>query len=171
MYDGHEGALDYSSLENHMPPYHGWKSRNDVRKEEAGKFFQYVNKAVTDYLVAGTDLPVILVSLPEHQSAFRRISTIPHLLDEGIEKDIGGIEAPELLADAKAVIEHVREARATELLEKFGDAEEDSRRLRHRRAVPVLGASLPSALTRFVNARFCQAFVRMKGGFACQKRA
>ena len=81
VYDGHEGALDYSSLENHMPPYHGWKSRNDVRKEEAGKFFQYVNKAVTDYLVAGTDLPVILVS------------------------------------------EHVREARATELLEKFGDAE------------------------------------------------
>ncbi len=77
VYDGHEGALDYSSLENHMPPYHGWKSRNDVRKEEAGKFFQYVNKAVTDYLVAGTDLPVILVSLPEHQSAFRRISTIP----------------------------------------------------------------------------------------------
>ena len=55
VYDGHEGALDYSSLENHMPPYHGWKSRNDVRKEEAGKFFQYVNKAVTDYLVAGTD--------------------------------------------------------------------------------------------------------------------
>ena len=116
VYDGHEGALDYSSLENHMPPYHGWKSRNDVRKEEAGKFFQYVNKAVTDYLVAGTDLPVILVSLPEHQSAFRRISTIPHLLDEGIEKDIGGIEAPELLSDAKAVIEHVREARATELM-------------------------------------------------------
>ena len=219
VYDGHEGALDYSSLENHMPPYHGWKSRNDVRKEEAGKFFQYVNKAVTDYLVAGTDLPVILVSLPEHQSAFRRISTIPHLLDEGIEKDIGGIEAPELLADAKAVIEHVREAqvarpvpgrrrlhprrlrradgrglpvraraarplpgpRAGRRLRPRGprpgrrrvraSRREDSRRLRHRRAVPVLGASLPSALTRFVNARFCQAFVRMKGGFACQKRA
>lgn len=122
VYDGREGALDYSSLENHMPPYHGYKSRNDVRKEEAGKFFQHVNKVVTDYLVAGTELPVILVSLPEHQTAFRRISTVPRLLDEGIEKDIGGIEAPELLADAKAVIEHVREARAGELLEKLGDA-------------------------------------------------
>ena len=69
----------------------------------------------------GTELPVILVSLPEHQAAFRRISTVPRLLDEGIEKDIGGMEAPELLADAKAVIEHVREARADELLEKLGD--------------------------------------------------
>lgn len=123
VYDGHAGALDYESLENHMPPYHGYKSRNDVRKEEAEKFFQYVNRAVTDHLVQGTELPVILVSLPEHQTAFRRISTIPHLLNEGIEKDIGGIEAPELLADAKAVIEHVREARADELLEKLGDAE------------------------------------------------
>ena len=64
---------------------------------------------------------VILVSLPEHQTAFRRISTVPRLLNEGIEKDIGGMEAPELLADAKAVIEHVREARADELLEKLGD--------------------------------------------------
>lgn len=123
VYDGHEGALDYASLENHLPPYHGWKSRNDVKKEEAEKFFQYVNRAVTDHLVQGTELPVILVSLPEHQTMFRRISTIPHLLNEGIEKDIGGIEAPELLADAKAVIEHVREARADELLEKLGDAE------------------------------------------------
>ena len=123
VYDGHEGALDYESLENHMPPYHGYKSRNDVRKEEAEKFFQYVNRAVTDCLVQGTELPVILVSLPEHQTAFRRISTIPHLLNEGIEKDINGIEAPELLSDAKDVIEHVREARATELLEKLGDVE------------------------------------------------
>lgn len=123
VYDGHEGALDYASLENHLPPYHGWKSRNDVKKEEAEKFFQYVNRAVTDHLVQGTELPVILVSLPEHQTMFRRISTVPHLLNEGIEKDIGGIETPELLASAKAVIEHVREARAAELLEKLGDAE------------------------------------------------
>ena len=159
MYDGHEGALDYSSLENHMPPYHGWKSRNDVRKEEAGKFFQYVNKAVTDYLVAGTDLPVILVSLPEHQSAFRRISTIPHLLDEGIEKDIGGIEAPELLADAKAVIEHVREARATELLEKFGDAEA------HGGASSDLEAIGLALAERKVRALFLAEGAYIPGGF------
>lgn len=122
VYDGHEGALDYESLENHMPPYHGYKSRNDVKKEEAEKFFRYVNKAVTDHLVQGTDLPVILVSLPEHQAMFRRISTIPHLLDEGIEKDIGGIDAPELLADAKAVIEHARNAHADKLLDAYEDA-------------------------------------------------
>lgn len=122
VYDGHEGALDYESLENHLPPYHGYKSRNDVKKEEAEKFFRYVNKAVAEHLVQGTDLPVILVSLPEHQTMFRRISTIEHLLDEGIEKDVGGIEAPELLARAKDVIENAREAHAVELLGAYEDA-------------------------------------------------
>ncbi len=122
VYDGHEGALDYSSLENHLPPYHGYKSRNDVRKEEAEKFFRHVNKAVAERLTKGLDLPVILVSLPEHQTVFRRISTIPHLLPEGIEKDVGGIEAPELLADAKAVIERARAAHAAKLLDAYEDA-------------------------------------------------
>ncbi|HIW75111.1 MULTISPECIES: hypothetical protein [Gordonibacter] len=123
VYDGLEGALDYESLENHMPPYHGYKSRNDVKKEEAEKFFRYVDKVVTERLLKDVDLPVILVSLPEHQAAFRRVSTLPHLLDEGIEKDVGGIGEPELLAEARVVIERAREAHARELLQLFGDAE------------------------------------------------
>lgn len=159
VYDGHEGALDYSSLENHLPPYHGYKSRNDVRKEEAEKFFRSVDKAVTDYLVRGTDLPVILVSLPEHQAMFRRISTIPHLLDEGIEKDIGGLEAPELLADAKGVIERAREAHAARLLEDFGGAEA------HGRATTDLAAIGLALVERKVRALFVAEGAYIPGGF------
>ncbi|MBC2889247.1 baeRF8 domain-containing protein [Gordonibacter massiliensis (ex Traore et al. 2017)] len=159
VYDGHEGALDYSSLENHLPPYHGWKSRNDVRKEEAGKFFQHVNKAVTDYLATETGLPVILVSLPEHQTAFRRISTVPNLLDEGVEKDIGGIDAPELLDAAKAVIEHAREARADALLEKLGDAEP------HGGGSTDLSAIGLALVERKVRALFAAEGAYIPGGF------
>lgn len=159
VYDGHEGALDYSSLENHLPPYHGWKSRNDVKKEEAEKFFYHVNKAVTEYLVKGTDLPVILVSLPEHQTAFRRISTIPHLLDEGIEKDVGGIDAPELLADARAVIEHARERQADELLEIYGDAQA------HGKGSSDLSAIGLALVERKVRALFVAEGAYIPGGF------
>ncbi len=123
VYDGHAGALDYRSLENHLPPYHGWKSRNDVKKEEAEKFFRFVDQTVAHRVAHDTNLPVILVSLPEHQTAFRRISTIANLLDEGIEKNADGIEAPELLADAKAVIERERARRANKLLQAYGSAE------------------------------------------------
>lgn len=159
VYDGHEGALDYSTLENHMPPYHGWKSRNDVKKEEAGKFFQYVNKAVTEHLVKGTSLPVILVSLPEHQAAFRRISTIPHLLNEGIEKDVGGIEAPELLELAVGVIERERMRRADKLLAAFGDAEA------HGGASADLEAIGLALTERKVRALFVTEGAYIPGGF------
>lgn len=159
VYDGHEGALDYSSLENHLPPYHGYKSRKEVRKEEAGKFFQHVNEVVTDHLVRGTDLPVILVSLPEHQTAFRRISTIPHLLDEGIEKDIGGLEAPELLDAAKGVLERERAARAGRLLNGFGDAEA------HNRATTNLETIGLALVERKVRALFLTEGAYIPGGF------
>ena len=159
VYDGHEGALDYSSLENHLPPYHGYKSRKEVRKEEAGKFFQHVNEVVTDRLVRGTDLPVILVSLPEHQTAFRHISTIPHLLDEGIEKDIGGLETPELLDAAKGVIQRERIARADNLLEGFGDAQA------HGRATTDLNEVGLALVERKVRALFVAEEAYIPGGF------
>ena len=159
VYDGHEAALDYSSLENHMPPYHGWKSRNDVKKEEAEKFFRYVNKAVTNHLTEGTELPVILVSLPEHQAMFRRISTVPHLLDEGIEKDVGGIGEPELLADATAVIERARDAHAAKLLEAFGD------RKAHGGASADLEAIGLALVERKVRTLFVAEDAYVPGGF------
>lgn len=159
VYDGHEGALDYSSLENHMPPYHGYKSRNDVKKEEAEKFFRYVNEAVAEHLTRGTNLPVILVSLPEHQTMFRRISTIPNLLDEGIEKNIDGMEAPELLADAKTVIERERLRRADALLEEFGDAKA------HGRATSDLAAIGLALVERKVRALFLAEGAYVSGSF------
>lgn len=123
VYDDHEAALDYTSLENHMPPYHGYKSRNDVKKEEAEKFFRYVDKAIRAYMETALELPVILVSVPEHQEMFRKLSTIPTLLDEGIEKNINGIEAPELLNLATGIIKHERERRTETLLEEFSTAQ------------------------------------------------
>lgn len=161
-YDGREGALDHRSLENHLPPYHGWKSRNDVKKEESEKFFRIVSRTVAGYVAKGTSLPVILASLPEHQALFRRISTIPTLLGEGIEKDVGGLEAPELLADAKAVIERERLRRAGKLLEGFGDA------AAHGRATSDLAAIGLALAERRVRALFVDEGAYVPGGFDAQ---
>ncbi len=118
-YDGHEGALDYETLEGHMSPYHGWLSRNDVKKEEGEKFFRYVNKAVNDTFKKLDPTPVILVSLPEHQTEFRRISTIHDLVDQGIEKDPGALDYPDLLKDAIAIMESKRQTEIAELLDHY----------------------------------------------------
>lgn len=85
-FDGETTALDYYSLEDHEPPYHNHKSRNDVKKEEAEKFFRYVDKALNDKLLLHNTEPVILVTDPEHVHMFKEVCTFK-LYPEVIEKD------------------------------------------------------------------------------------
>ncbi|WP_449316849.1 baeRF8 domain-containing protein [Rubneribacter sp.] len=122
--DARRTASGGPSFDGHQSAYHGWKSSNDVRKEEAEAFFRSVNQEATALLSrdGGPRLPVILVSLPEHQGMFRRISTVPGLLEEGIEKNPDGVGEPELLADAAAVMGRVAQAHAERLLDAYGQA-------------------------------------------------
>lgn len=103
-FDGELTALDYYSLEDHLPPYHGWKSRNDVKQEEARKFFRYVDKVMNDTLVRDeTDIPVILVTAPEHLHDFREVCTFK-LYPKAIEKDPRTLSGEELVHDALEVL-------------------------------------------------------------------
>ena len=104
-FDGELTALDYYRLEDHMPPYHGWKSRNDVKEEEALKFFRYVDKVMNDEIVRDeTGIPVILVTVPEHLHSFREVCTFKALYPKAIEKDPRGLTGKELVADALEVL-------------------------------------------------------------------
>lgn len=95
-FDGETTALDYFSLEDHMSPFHGHKSRNDVTKEETEKFFRYVDKVMNDKLVRNNVEPIILVTLPEHENEFRKICTFDHLCDKAILKDPSSMTGREL---------------------------------------------------------------------------
>lgn len=104
-YDGKDKApLDYYSLEDHMSPFHGHKSRNDVKKEETEKFFRYVNKVLNDKLLLHNTEPVILVTLPEHVHMFREICSFDHLYPKTIEKDPGALTGRQLRDDALALL-------------------------------------------------------------------
>ncbi|MEG1167676.1 MAG: hypothetical protein RSD93_06415 [Gordonibacter sp.] len=119
-YDGRP-ALDYTTLEGHMSPYHNYRSRDDVRKEESEKFFRYVGETVSKHLMPACEVPVVLVALPEHQALFRRVADIGCLLDEGIEQNVDELSTAELLADAAAVIGRAREARASSLIKDYAN--------------------------------------------------
>lgn len=120
------GALDYYSLEGHMSPFHGYKSRNDVTKEHREKFFRYVDKALNDRVLRNDDTPVILVTLPEHESAFRSLATFPSLLPESILKDPCTISGADLRAAAVKIIEGRRASAMKELIDRYQlDASKD----------------------------------------------
>ena len=118
-YDGTEAALDYYSLEGHMSPYHDHKSRKEVSKEEAEKFFRHVNKVMNDIVAKVDPTPVILVTLPEHATMFRRLCTFDTLLPEGIEKDARTLSGETLREDAVRIIDAKRKADLEKVIEKY----------------------------------------------------
>ena len=92
-------------LMKHLNPYHDYRSRNEVSKIEAEKFYRSINKVVQDTLLPDNPDPVILACLPEHEAEFRKIATIPHLMDKGIEKDPGSMDSKELAIAACKILE------------------------------------------------------------------
>ena len=118
-YDGTEAALDYYSLEGHMSPYHDHKSRKEVAKEEAEKFFRSVDKFMSGTVVKTDTTPVILVTLPEHAAMFRRICTFGTLLPEGIEKDARTLSGDQLRDGAMAIMNGRRKATLEKLTERY----------------------------------------------------
>lgn len=124
-YEG-QPAFDYEVPESHLSPYHNYRSKNDVVKEETEKFFRYVDNVVTEFACAASR-PVILVALPEHQALFRNLTTLPCLHERGIDKDMNGTSAAELLEDASALIEGDRAAQVHTALEEFGNAQAEGR--------------------------------------------
>lgn len=103
-FDGETTALDYYSLEDHMSPYHDHKSRKEVTKEEAKKFFRYVDKALNDKLLRNDPTPVILVTAPEHVHMFREVCTFKQLYPKVIEKDPRTLSGTQLRDDALKVL-------------------------------------------------------------------
>ena len=117
---GEKGALDYISLEGHMGQYHDHQSRNEVKKDDALPWFRYVNQAVNDYLVRDDTTPIILCCDEEYETAFRKLSTLRHLLPVGIKKDPAGLDGKALLEESLTVMDGIRDANIKETAEKFG---------------------------------------------------
>lgn len=75
---------------------YGHGGGKDERAIDQERWFRAVDKAITDNISQRTKMPLILVSLAEHQGEFRRISQNPYLQDEGIAINPRAINEPEL---------------------------------------------------------------------------
>ncbi|MEI7922359.1 MAG: hypothetical protein WCJ40_10655 [Planctomycetota bacterium] len=68
------------------------------------QFFQEVDHFVERNLSSQTNLPLVLVALPEHQGTFRKISKNPHLLQQGVSTGPASLTISELRDHAYCVI-------------------------------------------------------------------
>lgn len=102
--------------------HHGHQPRTDLGDAEMLRFFRKVAEGVLEHHSRATELPLLLVALPETQQEFRRISDNPFLLEEGIQVDPGSFDLDSLREAAWKAIEPQYLARLEQLTENFNTA-------------------------------------------------
>jgi hypothetical protein len=86
----------------------------------AERFFHTVDRTVLEHYSRPSGLPLLLVTLPQHQSLFRRVSHNPFLMSGAIDTDPNALTI-EALRDRAWVEPHYL-TRLTGLVEMFGSA-------------------------------------------------
>lgn len=106
--------------------YHG---HGDVKQEidkDTEKYFRYVDSYVLENYSKSEKLPLVLVSLAEYHSEFKRISNNPYLLEEGINKSIDALDLDEISKRAQTIIEAINMEKIQKLADSFAKSEAKS---------------------------------------------
>lgn len=99
--------------------FYGYSSKDENVEKDIVKYFRYVDGIVQEHFLELEPLPIILVSLPQHQATFRDITSITTLLDTGIERSAESMDDEQLLFAATALIRSIQAAMIEEQLAGF----------------------------------------------------
>ncbi len=100
----------------------GYGNKEDEVEKDLEKFFRYVDKYVLENHSKTTKLPLVLVSLKEHQNAFMKISNNPYLMKEGIRAAYNAFTMDELKTKVWMLMEPIYLAKNQNLVEKYNNA-------------------------------------------------
>lgn len=106
--------------------YHGHGDVKDEINIDTEKYFRYVDSFVLENYSKASKLPLILVSLTEHHSEFKKISNNPYLLEEGISKSIESMDLNEIQTKAREIIEAINMVKIQNRAESYVKAEAQS---------------------------------------------
>ena len=98
----------------------------DVKSEidkDTEKYFRYVDSFVLENYSKTSKLPLILVSLTEHHSKFKKISNNPYLLEDGINKSIESLDLDEIQNSSRTIIQAINVEKIQKLAEAYAKAE------------------------------------------------
>ncbi len=101
---------------------HGHGSKQDEAEIDEERFFRAVDRAVTEHHSRPSGLPLLLASLAQYHTPFRRLSHNPLLVESAIAGDAGSMTTEQLRQRAWAVLESQYRERLRMLTETFGEA-------------------------------------------------
>lgn len=99
--------------------FHGSGSRKDEIEKDTEKFFRFVDRVVLENYSKPTQLPLVLVALPEYHTLFRKISHNPYLLEEGVKTNYDILTVDKLKDTFWEVIEPSYLRKTEALIQKF----------------------------------------------------
>ena len=101
---------------------HGLEDKQGEVDKDTEKYFRYVDKFVTENYSNPTKLPLILVTLSEHQGIFRGITNNSHLLKEAINIDPEALNKEQLKKHVWETLEPLYIEKTKKLVDKFENA-------------------------------------------------
>lgn len=114
-----------------VKPAMGLHGPSDVKEgaidSDTEHYFRAVDRAVLEHYSRLSQMPLMLVALPEHQALFRKISRNPHLLVEAIEVNPDALSNSALHDRSWQVFQPRYLKRLAGLIEAFGAARAENR--------------------------------------------
>lgn len=104
------------------PVLHGLNSKQEEVEKDTERYFRYVDKFVMENYSNKTKLPLVLVTLTEHQSTFRKLSHNKHLLEEAVRIDPESVSEDKLDKVIWEVLEPLYLEKTKKLVERFENA-------------------------------------------------
>lgn len=118
--DQYEGIrLNVASHGGSIGNFYGHSDKGAEIKIDTDRFFNYVDDYVYNNFTKDSKIPLILISLLEHQSTFREISKNPQLLKQGLNKSLESIDLNTLKKDLWEVLEPIYDEKTDNLVKQF----------------------------------------------------
>ena len=102
--------------------YQGHGGKSQEVQIDTERYFRAVDRAVLEGHSRPSGLPLILATLPEHRTVFRRISHNPFLIEPGIDVHPDALTIDELRERAWQAVEPSYQQRLGALLDAYGHA-------------------------------------------------
>ena len=106
--------------------FHGHGGKRDEVDKDIEKFFRYVDKFVLENYSKLSKSPLILVSLAEYHTIFKKISHNPYLMEEGIKDSYDSFDMNQLKENAWKIIEPTYLEKTKILVDSYEQARADS---------------------------------------------
>jgi hypothetical protein len=91
----------------------------DFKKDELHRFLKQVDDGLREHL-AGQDLPMVLVGLPETVGAYRAVNSYPHVLDDEVRTNPDTLTPEQLHEAAWPHLEKVLDGQRAAALDRLG---------------------------------------------------